>query len=146
MDFGPTNMIDSDQRQVLLARIALLSEREKDCLKGVLTYGRTKHISAALGISGSTIDSHIAKAMRTLGARNRTQAANMLFISEHPDSSPTPEPVDTRSSFERMIDTSHWSIMQKLIFMGVSIVVLIFAFALLVSMVSILDQVAPGKG
>lgn len=143
MDFGPTQVMDTEQRQALAMRIALLSEREKDCLRGVLSYGRTKHISAALGISGATIDSHIAKAMRTLGAKNRTQAANMLFIAEHPESPPTPEPVDTRSAFERMIDTSHWSIMQKLVFVGISIVVLIFAFALLVSMVSILDQIAP---
>lgn len=146
MDFGPENRIDAEQRQALLSRIALLSEREKECLKGVLTYGRTKHISAALGISGATIDSHIAKAMRTLGAKNRTQAANMLFIAEHPDSPPAPVPVDTRTPFERMIDTTNWSITQKLIFIGASIVVLIFAFALLVSMVSILDQIAPGKG
>lgn len=146
MDFGPENRIDAEQRQALLSRIALLSEREKECLKGVLTYGRTKHISAALGISGATIDSHIAKAMRNLGAKNRTQAANMLFIAEHPDSQPAPVPVDTRTPFERMIDTTNWSITQKLIFIGASIVVLIFAFALLVSMVSILDQIAPGKG
>ena len=145
MDFGPTQVMDSDQRQELLARIALLSEREKDCLRGVLSYGRTKHISAALGITGATIDSHIAKAMRTLGAKKRTQAANMLFVAEHPESPPTPEPVDTRSAFERMIDTTNWSIIQKLVFIGISIVVLIFAFALLVSMVSILDQVAPSK-
>lgn len=145
MDFGPTHLMDNEHRQALATRIALLSEREKDCLRGVLSYGRTKHISAALGITGATIDSHIAKAMRTLGAKNRTQAANMLFIAEHPESPPTPEPVDTRSAFERLIDTSHWTIMQKLIFMGVSIVVLIFAFALLVSMVSILDQVAPSR-
>lgn len=119
----------------------MLSDREKDCLKGVLTYGRTKHISAALGISGPTIDSHIAKAMRTLGAKNRTQAANMLFISEHPEQSVAPEAQDTRSAFERITDTTYWTIPQKLIFVGVSMVVLIFAFALLVAMVSVLDGV-----
>ena len=146
MDFGPTTRIGDDARQELLARVAMLSDREKDCLKGVLSYGRTKHISVALGISGATIDSHIAKAMRTLGAKNRTQAANMLFIAERADMPASPEPVDARSAFERMIDTTNWTIAQKLIFIGVSIVVLIFAFALLVSMVSILDQVAPQKG
>ena len=145
MDFGPITSSETDDRQRLLACIAMLSEREKDCLRGVLKFGRTKHISAALGISGPTIDSHIAKAMRTLGAKNRTQAANMLFVAEHPEPALQSNDVDARSAFVRLIDTTHWTMLQKLAFIGVSIVGLIFAFALLVSMVSILDQIAPQK-
>jgi len=80
MDFGPTHLMDSEHRQALATRIAMLSEREKDCLRGVLSYGRTKHISAALGITGATIDSHIAKAMRTLAPRTgpRRQTCSSL--------------------------------------------------------------------
>lgn len=52
-----------------------LTGRERDCLALVATGRSSKEIAAALGISHHTVDLHLKRAMRTLGAATRRDAA-----------------------------------------------------------------------
>ncbi len=57
-----------------------LSPRQRDCLELVWQRQATsKEIAATLGISKSTVDGYIAEAVEALGARDRRQAAAMIF-------------------------------------------------------------------
>ncbi|WP_394662280.1 helix-turn-helix transcriptional regulator [uncultured Sphingomonas sp.] len=60
--------------------IPTLSARQRDCLKLVWSRRATsKEIAAELGISKGTVDKYIAEAVELLGARDRRQAAAMVF-------------------------------------------------------------------
>lgn len=59
---------------------ARLSPRQLDCLRLVWSRRATsKEIAAELGISKSTVDKYIAEAIELTGARDRRQAAAMVF-------------------------------------------------------------------
>lgn len=51
----------------------------------------SKHIARELGISPRTVDQHIAAAMETLGAANRTAAVSQLYKMEHEAGQGVPE-------------------------------------------------------
>ena len=101
-----------------------LSPRQRDCLKLVWSRRATsKEIATELGISKSTVDKYIAEAVELLGARDRRQAAAMMFgetpivegghavipaetppAEYHPDSAgvsdPMPAPLSPEASIE----------------------------------------------
>lgn len=59
---------------------AKLSPRQVECLRLVWSRRATsKEIAAELGISKSTVDKYIAEAIELTGARDRRQAAAMVF-------------------------------------------------------------------
>jgi DNA-binding CsgD family transcriptional regulator len=72
-----------------------LSPREKDCLRLVFETHSSKEIARRLGISQTSVDTHIRNARAKLGVRDRVEAARRLAAHElgaPPD--PTPPPVD----------------------------------------------------
>lgn len=63
-----------------LSRYAL-SPRQCECLRLTAELKGSKEIGLELGLSQKTVDSHIAAAIRVLGARDRRHAAR-LFVEE----------------------------------------------------------------
>jgi DNA-binding CsgD family transcriptional regulator len=61
---------------------AKISERQKECLRLVHNSYSSKEIGRKLGISHETVDQHVARAMKVLGASSRGDAARMLIASE----------------------------------------------------------------
>ena len=61
-----------------LGQTRALTTRETDALRLVADGCTSKQIAERLEIAPSTVESHIASAVRKLGARNRRQAAAML--------------------------------------------------------------------
>ncbi|MEN3749147.1 helix-turn-helix transcriptional regulator [Sphingomonas sp. HF-S3] len=61
---------------------ARLTERERDCLRLVSRGRSSKEIGAELGISHHTVDLHLRRAIRTLGASDRRDAARRLEAEE----------------------------------------------------------------
>lgn len=61
-----------------------LTVRERECLH-LVAHGRSsKEIAASLGISPHTVDLHVKRAIKALGAASRRDAARMLEASEQP--------------------------------------------------------------
>ncbi|HEX7783141.1 MAG TPA: helix-turn-helix transcriptional regulator [Sphingobium sp.] len=69
--------------------IEQLTERQRDCLRLVLSGHNSKGIARLLGISPLTVDQHIKSAIRTLRVSSRGEAARMLAAHEggHPQTS-----------------------------------------------------------
>ena len=63
-------------------RIALLTERQRECLRLVYTGHNSKEIAQAFGISPHTVDDRLRSAIRTLGVTTRFQAARALAEAE----------------------------------------------------------------
>jgi DNA-binding CsgD family transcriptional regulator len=59
-----------------------LSNRERECLELVACGLRSKQVAHILGVSPRTIDLHIARAMRRLGATSRMEA---VFLAQKGD-------------------------------------------------------------
>jgi len=59
------------------ARLARLSEGQRDCLRLVLAHKSSKDIGRLLGISNHTVDQRLKAAMRILGAPSRVEAAQL---------------------------------------------------------------------
>lgn len=81
--------------------VSELSERERECLSRVARLQDSKTIARDLGLSSKTVDGHIERAVRKLGAKNRRDAARMLgepvwepFPRESPPVAPPPDPID----------------------------------------------------
>ena len=71
--------LDSLRRAVSRAQVSRwLTDREIEVLVLVAAGLTTKQIAERLGISASTVDSHVASAMRQLGCRTRAQAAAIV--------------------------------------------------------------------
>lgn len=70
-----------------LDQIGKLSARQKQCLLLVSEGYSSKEIARKLGISPSTVDSHIGTATQILGYEDRRKAARMLIptYSDQPD-------------------------------------------------------------
>jgi DNA-binding CsgD family transcriptional regulator len=64
------------------ARIAQLTEGQRDCLRAVYAHMTSKDIARALGISPHTVDMRLRTAMKTLGVASRIEAARLLADSE----------------------------------------------------------------
>lgn len=63
-------------------RVALLTEKQRECLRLVWRHRESKEIARALGISSHSVDGRIKTAMRTLGAQDRYEAARLLAQAE----------------------------------------------------------------
>lgn len=63
-----------------MANFDRLTEPQRDCLRRVAAHQQSKTIARALGISKDAVDQRIERAVRTLGASNRTEAA-LQFVA-----------------------------------------------------------------
>jgi DNA-binding CsgD family transcriptional regulator len=63
------------------SRLASLTPRELDCLRGVAQYKRTKDIAAELQLAPKTVDAYIANAVRKLGFTDRDSAVRALVAA-----------------------------------------------------------------
>ena len=59
-----------------------LSERQKECLRLVWRHQSSKDIARQLGLSNHTVDDYLRKAIRTLDATDRIDAARRLHDTE----------------------------------------------------------------
>lgn len=64
------------------ARLAGLSDGQKDCLRLVARHFGSKEIARLLDISPHTVDQRLKVAMRVLGVESRFEAARMLLSHE----------------------------------------------------------------
>ena len=65
-----------------LDRVALLTDKQRDCLRLVWRHQESKEIARTLGISPHSVDGRIKTAMRTLDADDRYEAARLLALAE----------------------------------------------------------------
>jgi DNA-binding CsgD family transcriptional regulator len=73
-------------------RLDLLSPKERDCLRLVLENHSSKQIARQLGISQTSVDTHISRARAKLGVRDRYEAARLLAAWEGGQQTAVPEP------------------------------------------------------
>jgi len=59
-------------------QLGALTPRERQCLMGVARHLQSKEIARELGLEARTVDKHIERAIKKLGAVNRRDAARML--------------------------------------------------------------------
>ncbi|QQV77271.1 helix-turn-helix transcriptional regulator [Sphingomonas aliaeris] len=71
-------------------RFDRVTEAQRECLRLVLTRRNSKEIALALGISSHTVDKRLERAIATLGATSRFDAARIL--AEH-EAQSAPAPV-----------------------------------------------------
>ena len=62
--------------------IAKLTDRQKDCLRLVLTGRSAKEIGLELGLSGFTVENHLKAARKTLGVSDSGEAARRLHQND----------------------------------------------------------------
>jgi len=62
----------------LLERLKSLSARERDCLRLILENHTSKEVGRQLGISHTSVDTHVRRARAKLGLRDRYEAARLL--------------------------------------------------------------------
>lgn len=79
--------------------IARLSTRQLACLRLVAELKKTEQIAAELGISPSTVNTHIERAVTMLGAANRREAARL--VTQSLPQSPIKSPTETLRLAER---------------------------------------------
>jgi DNA-binding CsgD family transcriptional regulator len=75
----------------LLERLKSLSARERDCLRLILENHTSKEVGRRLGISHTSVDTHVRRARAKLGLRDRYEAARLLAGWEG-DGAAEPEP------------------------------------------------------
>lgn len=71
-------------------RLEALTERERDCLRLVLDHLSSKEIGRTLGISPTSVDTHIRRAREKLSVEDRYVAAQMLAAWERDGASAAP--------------------------------------------------------
>src|SRR5580704_6162484 len=74
------------------ARIEVLTTRERDCLRLVLDQLSSKEIGRALGISPTSVDTHVRRAREKLGVDDRYTAAQLLAAWERDGAVPSAGP------------------------------------------------------
>ncbi|WP_093509771.1 helix-turn-helix domain-containing protein [Sphingopyxis sp. YR583] len=63
-------------------RVIDLSERQRQCLRGIARGLQAKEIASDLGLSYNTVNEHLRSARRLLGVTTSRQAARLLAVSE----------------------------------------------------------------
>lgn len=63
------------QNDLDLAKVARLTNKQRECMRLVVMRKSSKEIARELGIAKPTVDQRIANARQILGARNRDEAA-----------------------------------------------------------------------
>ncbi|MFL0411688.1 response regulator [Microbacterium paludicola] len=79
----------SDQRREALARLDLLTERERATARLVATGGTNAEIAAAMHVSESTMKTHLTQALAKLGLDNRMQLG---ILVDRAGETPPPAP------------------------------------------------------
>jgi len=85
-----------------------LTERERECLRLVDRHMSSKEIARELGLSKHTVDWHLDKARKRLGAADRYDAARRVFDRAHrgldrgPDRGGPPPPIASGSDPARL--------------------------------------------
>ena len=81
-----------------------LTERERECLRLVDRHMSSKEIARELGLSKHTVDWHLDKARKRLGAADRYDAARRVFDRAHapPPTTHTPPPIASGSDAARL--------------------------------------------
>lgn len=69
-----------------------LSERQKQCLRGIYNNLSAKEIGIELGLSPHTVNEHLRDARRVLGVARSMEAARMLVAAEG-DNRIVPDPI-----------------------------------------------------
>jgi two-component system CheB/CheR fusion protein len=67
------------EQESVAARLATLSERERQVMEGVLAGQATKHIAADLGISQRTAEHHRQSVMQKMGAKSLASLVRMIL-------------------------------------------------------------------
>jgi DNA-binding CsgD family transcriptional regulator len=63
-------------------RLAMLTEKQRVCLRMVFMHRSSKEIARELGIGADAVDQRLKTAMRRLGVESRIEAARMLAAHE----------------------------------------------------------------
>jgi len=74
--------------------IERLTPRQRECLRLVFERQTSKEIAVVTGLAIGTIDTYIAEAIATLGARNRRHAAEILHLAETQGDNTAPSKVE----------------------------------------------------
>jgi DNA-binding CsgD family transcriptional regulator len=74
-----------------------LTPRERDCLRLVDEHLSSKEIARRLGLSKHTVDWHLDKARRRLGAADRYEAARLVSPRNQAAAAPSPPPIASGS-------------------------------------------------
>lgn len=85
---APISTITDEQRSFGPPRLGEVTERQLECLAWVQAGKSAPDIGVILGISGRTVDSHLARVCEHLGVRTRLQAvlkAQALGLISSPD-------------------------------------------------------------
>lgn len=93
-------------------RLRSLSTRERDCLRLVLENYSSKEIGRRLGVSHTSVDTHIRRALAKLGLRDRYAAAEVLAQWEAQEASPadaSPASQPPRTGLPPMEELGPWS-------------------------------------
>lgn len=77
--------MDDEVSRLLNARLATLSERQREVLRLVSRDRNSKEIARELGLSDETVKNHVKAATRRLGVTSRFDAARLLRIQEEDD-------------------------------------------------------------
>ncbi|MEJ2433904.1 MAG: LuxR C-terminal-related transcriptional regulator [Pseudolabrys sp.] len=75
----PAHLAISGAQQPLPREAAALSQRERQCLALIAEGWSSKHIGRRLELSPRTVELHVARAMRRLGAVNRSHAVALAL-------------------------------------------------------------------
>jgi FixJ family two-component response regulator len=67
--------------ELVRARIAALSVREREVLDGLLSGGTNKTIARELGLSPRTVEAHRARIMERLGAGNLPELVQIAMVA-----------------------------------------------------------------
>ena len=70
--------VPTETDPALLERLRSLSARERDCLRLILENHTSKEVGRRLGISHTSVDTHVRRARAKLGLRDRYDAARLL--------------------------------------------------------------------
>jgi DNA-binding CsgD family transcriptional regulator len=73
------------------ARLASLTQRERDCLRLVMERRSSKQIARQLGISRTSVDTYVRRAREKLGLRDRYAAARLMAAWQQGEI-PPPQP------------------------------------------------------
>jgi len=95
---------------VLLERVRTLTTRERDCLRLIVENRTSKEVGRMLGISHTSVDTHVRRARAKLGLRDRYVAARLLAQAEAENAAApaTPPPAAQATPAEAVAAGPSW--------------------------------------
>lgn len=119
-------------------RLAQLTPKERDCLRMVLENRSSKQIARELGISQTSVDTHVRRARAKLGISDRYAAARLLAAwetgsaAEHATAGPAPAAVFTPQGL-RLPPLAELNLAQRLLLIVAGAIVAALLFGLLLT-------------